>query len=124
MGKVDREHHRRVVAAAAAYILVGAYFIAFSIPDLNLLLLLIIGLGSIITGLGLYMFKRWGFWLASALFPLLATASLSTLIFSLKIPVQDSTFTSLILDLSLTVMFILTVASFLTVLSVRDDFKL
>jgi hypothetical protein len=123
MGGEESKPRIRVAAAATAYILIGLYFLVFSIPDFNLALLSIIGLGSVIAGLGLYMFKRWGFWLASAVFPLLATASISTLIFSLKIPVQDSTFTPIILDTSLAIVFILSIVSFLTVISVRNSFK-
>lgn len=123
MGGEESKPRIRVAAAATAYILIGLYFLAFSIPDLNLALISIMGLGSVIAGSGLYMFKRWGFWLASAIFPLLATASISTLIFSLKIPVQDSPLTPIILDASLAIIFVLSIVSFLTIVSVRGSFK-
>ena len=69
--------------ASCFYIVVGIYLLIFSLGRaVDLWILIILNIASIIAGVGLFMLKRWSFWLAIAVSPLLITVAASTLAFS------------------------------------------
>ena len=93
---------RGLLFAAGFYVAAGLYLLAFALtPNMNLLILSLLGVASVLAGLGLYMLKRWAFWLAIAVFPLLATFALSTLLFSISIPSEKASLMTTLLNTSL-----------------------
>jgi hypothetical protein len=63
--------------------------------------------------------KRWAFWLAIAVFPLLATFAISTLLFSITIPSEKASLMATLLNASLAALGVLSFFAFLAVLDNR-----
>ena len=111
---------RGLLFAAGFYVAAGSYLLAFTLtPNMNLLMLLLLGVASVLAGLGLYMLKRWAFWLAIAVFPLLATFALSTLLFSISIPSEKASLMATLLNTSLAALGALSFLAFFAVLDNR-----
>ena len=111
---------RGLLFAAGFYVAAGLYLLAFTLtPNMNLLMLLLLGVASVLAGLGLYMLKRWAFWLAIAVFPLLATFALSTLLFSMSIPSEEASLMATLLNTSLAALGALSFLAFFAVLDNR-----
>lgn len=112
---------RGLLFAAGFYVAAGLYLLAFTLtPNMNLLILPLLGVASVLAGLGLYMLKRWAFWLATAVFPLLATFSLSTLLFSISIPSEKAGLMATLLNTSLAALGALSFFAFFAVLDNRS----
>ena len=110
---------RGLLFAAGFYVAAGLYLLAFALtPNMNLLILPLLGVASVLAGLGLYMLKRWAFWLAIAVFPLLATFALSTLLFSISIPSEKASLMATLLNTSLAALGAL---SFFAIFAVLDN---
>jgi hypothetical protein len=119
-----KSRSRPLLFAAGFYVAVGLYLIAFSLSSsTDLLSLIVLAVASILGGTGLYMLKRWGFWLAIAVFPLLATVAVSTLSFSIGIPSESIGAGAILFDVSLGIVLILSFVSVLIVLDSRSSFK-
>jgi len=97
--------------------------LAFTLSDTDLLSLSALAVASVVAGVGLYMLKRWGFWLSIVVFPLLATVSGSTLLFSMSVPVENAGLEATLFDLSLGVILLFSFVSVLIVLDNRSNFK-
>lgn len=111
---------RGLLFAAGFYVAAGLYLLAFTLtPNMNLLMLLLLGVASVLAGLGLYMLKRWAFWLAIAVFPLLATFAISTLLFSMSIPSEEASLMATLLNTSLAALGALSFLAFFAVLDNR-----
>ena len=107
--------------ASCFYIVVGIYLLIFSLGRaVDLWILIILNIASIIAGVGLFMLKRWSFWLAIAVSPLLITVAASTLAFSTDIPTADIAMQGTLFDVSLALIITLTIISFLIVLANND----
>lgn len=110
---------RGLLFAGGFYVAAGVYLLAFTLtPNMNLLILPLLGVASVLAGLGLYMLKRWAFWLAIAVFPLLATFALSTLLFSINIPSEEASLMATLLNTSLAALGVL---SFFAIFAVLDN---
>jgi len=119
-----KSRSRYLLFAAGFYVAVGLYLIAFSLgSSTDLPSLIVLAVASILGGAGLYMLKRWGFWLAIAVFPLLATVAASTLSFSIGIPSESTGARAMLFDVSLGIVLILSFVSVLIVLDNRSSFK-
>lgn len=111
---------RGLLFAAGFYVAAGVYLLAFALtPNMNLLILPLLGVASVLAGLGVYMLKRWAFWLAIAVFPLLATFALSTLLFSISIPSEKASLMATLLNTSLAALGGLSFFAFFAVLDNR-----
>jgi len=111
---------RGLLFAAGFYVAAGVYLLAFALtPNMNLLILPLLGVASVLAGLGVYMLKRWAFWLAIAVFPLLATFALSTLLFSISIPSEKASLMATLLNTSLAALGVLSFFAFFAVLDNR-----
>jgi hypothetical protein len=107
--------------ASCFYIAVGIYLLIFSLGRaVDLWILIVLNIASIIAGIGLFMLKRWSFWLAIAVSPLLITVAASTLAFSTGIPTADIAMQATLFDASLAIIIVLTLFSFLIVLASSD----
>lgn len=110
--------------ASCVYIAVGIYLLIFSIGSaVDLWILIILNMASIIAGVGLFMLKRWSFWLAIAVSPLLITVAASTLAFSTDIPTADIAMQGTLFEVSLALIIVLTIMSCLIVLVNSDKLR-
>lgn len=113
-----------LIFASCFYIAVGIYLSIFSLERaIEFWTLILLNIASIIAGIGLYMLKRWSFWLAIAVSPLLITVSASTLAFSTRIPTADIAMQGSLFEASLAIIIVLTIISFLIVLSNSDKLR-
>ena len=113
-----------LIFASCFYIAVGIYLSIFSLEHaIEFWSLILLNIASIIAGIGLYMLKRWSFWLAIAVSPLLITVSASTLAFSTSIPTADIAMQGSLFEASLAIIIVLTIISFLIVLSNSDKLR-
>jgi hypothetical protein len=107
--------------ASCFYIAVGIYLSIFSLGRaVDLWILIILNIASIIAGVGLFMLKRWSFWLAIAVSPLLITVAASTLAFSTGIPTADIAMQGTLFEGSMVIIIVLTIMAFLIVLVNSD----
>ena len=105
----------------AVYIVAGIFLLVFSIGRAaDLWILVALGIASIIAGIGLFMLKRWSFWLALIVSPLLVTVAASTLAFSMGIPTINIPMQGTVFEFSLAIIIALAVISFLIVLINSD----
>ena len=125
MGEISKtKRGLLLIFASIFYIVAGIYFLIFSLDRaIELWTLAILSIASIIAGIGLYMLKRWSFWLAIAVSPLLITVAASTLAFSIGIPTADAVMQGILFEASLTIIIVLTVISFLIVLANNDKLR-
>ncbi|WP_455278399.1 hypothetical protein [[Eubacterium] cellulosolvens] len=113
-----------LIIASCFYIAVGVYLLIFSLERaIELWTLVILNVASIIAGIGIYLLKRWSFWLAIVVSPLLITVAASTLAFSTGIPAADTVMQGILFEASLTIIIVLTVISFLIVLVNNDKLR-
>ena len=97
-----KSQSRPLLFAAGFYIASGLYLLAFTLTSLkDLWSLTALSIVSILAGVGLYLMRRWSFWLAIILFPLLATVAASTLVFSMSIPSKDGSVATTLFNISL-----------------------
>ena len=110
--------------ASCVYIVIGIYLLIFSIERaFDLWILIILNLASIIAGIGLFMLKRWSFWLALIVSPLLITVAASTLSFSMGIPTTNIPMQGTLFEASLGIIIALTIISLLIVLVNSDKLR-
>jgi hypothetical protein len=110
--------------ASCVYIAVGVYLLIFSIERaVELWTLVVLNVASIMAGIGLFLLKRWSFWLAIVVSPLLITVAVSTLAFSTGIPAADTVIQGILFEASLAIIIVLTVISFLIVLANNDKLR-
>ena len=113
-----------LLIAAAYYVVSGIYLLALTLTSgLTLYNLILLSVASVLAGAGLYLLRRWGYWLAIIVFPLMATVAASTLYFSLNVPTKDSALEETLFDFSLAVLLLLSFVSVLIVLDSRSSFK-
>lgn len=113
-----------LIFASCFYIAVGIYLSIFLLERaIEFWTLILLNIASIIAGISLYMLKRWSFWLAIAVSPLLITVSASTLTFSTSIPTSDIAMQGSLFEASLAIIIVLTIISFLIVLSNSDRLR-
>lgn len=113
-----------LIFASCFYIAVGIYLSIFSLERaVDLWTLIILNIASIIAGVGLYMLKRWSFWLAITVSPLLITVAASTLAFSTGIPTTNIAMQGTLFEASLAIIIVLTIISFLIVLVNSDKLR-
>jgi len=123
MSEASTKPSRPLLFAAGFYVAASLYLLAFTLSDTDLLSLSALAVASVVAGVGLYMLKRWGFWLSIVVFPLLATVSGSTLLFSMSVPVENAGLEATLFDLSLGVILLFSFVSVLIVLDNRSNFK-
>ena len=110
--------------ASSVYIIVGIYLLIFMMGRaVDLWSLIILNIASIVTGIGLFMLKRWSFWLALIVSPLLITIAASTLSFSMGITTANIPIQGILFEASLGIIIALNVISFLIVLANRDKLR-
>jgi hypothetical membrane protein len=121
MGETTKTNRGKILLFASCfYIVVGIYLLIFSLGrTVDLWILIILNIASIIAGIGLFMLKRWSFWLAIAVSPLLITVAASTLAFSTGIPTVDVAMQETF-EASMAIIIVLTIISFLIVLTNSD----
>lgn len=109
--------------SAIFYIAAGLYLLAFLIYDPTIITSYILGVLCVTSGIGVYMVKRWGLWLSLASFPLIFTAAVSTLNYSIKMVGFTLNPATLLFNISLILYLIFSVLAFLTLLDKRKEFK-
>lgn len=83
---IERTHATGLVVASAIFILLGVYGLVFSaLYDLGLIPLIVLSLVSIVTGLGVFLGRRFALWLSLLLFPLAIVETFSTLFYSVTL---------------------------------------
>lgn len=113
-----------LIFASCFYIAVGIYLSIFLLERaIEFWTLILLNIASIIAGISLYMLKRWSFWLAIAVSPLLITVAASTRTFSTSIPTSDIAMQGSLFEASLAIIIVLTIISFLIVLSNSDKLR-
>ncbi|WP_455369970.1 hypothetical protein [[Eubacterium] cellulosolvens] len=110
--------------ASCVYIAIGIYLLIFSIEHaVELWSLIILYIASILAGIGLFMLRRWSFWLALIVSPLLITVAASTLSFSMGIPSTNIPIQGTLFEVTLGVIIALAIISFLIVLANSDKLR-
>ena len=110
--------------AAIFYIILGIYMLAFPVLyDPSLYPLYIIGILSILSGVGILLLKKWALWISVALFPVMLMLSIVTLYYSVSVVGFYPDWESTVFHISLIAYLILTIIAFLLVVDRRREFK-
>ncbi len=122
-GPLAKTRSRSLSFASGFYIAAGLYTLAFALISItDLWSLVVLSIVTILAGAGIYFLKRWSFWLAIAVFPLMMTVAASTLAFSIKVPMRDAGLETALLNLSLGSILLLFIVSLAIVLGNRNSF--
>ncbi|GEM_PF-3228213 len=123
-GSIERTHATGLLVASAIFILLGVYGLAFSaIYDVGLIPLLILSLASVVTGLGVFLGRRFALWLSLLLFPLAIVETLSTLFYSVTMSGWYSSDMVTLFNASLIMYVIGLVVALLLVIDKRSELK-
>lgn len=115
---------KALLFAAAFYIVTGLCLLVLTLgANADLWVLSALSIVSILVGAGLFMLKRWGFWLAIAVFPLLIVVAASTLSTSMSLPVENADAVALLFNVSMGIVVLLSFVSVIIVLDNRSRFE-
>jgi len=121
---IERTHATGLVVASAIFILLGVYGLVFSaLYDLGLIPLIVLSLVSIVTGLGVFLGRRFALWLSLLLFPLAIVETFSTLFYSVTLSGWYSSDIVTVFNASLILYAIGLVISLLLVIDKRSQLK-
>jgi hypothetical protein len=121
---IERTHATGLVVASAIFILLGVYGLVFSaLYDLGLIPLIVLSLVSIVTGLGVFLGRRFALWLSLLLFPLAIVETFSTLFYSVTLSGGYSSDIVTVFNASLILYAIGLVISLLLVIDKRSQLK-
>jgi nitrogen fixation/metabolism regulation signal transduction histidine kinase len=121
---IERTHATGLVVASAIFILLGVYGLVFSaLYDLGLVPLIVLSLVSIVTGLGVFLGRRFALWLSLLLFPLAIVETFSTLFYSVTLSGWYSSDIVTVFNASLILYAIGLVISLLLVIDKRGQLK-
>lgn len=121
---IERTHATGLVVASAIFILLGVYGLVFSaLYDLGLIPLIVLSLVSIVTGLGVFLGRRFALWLSLLLFPLAIVETFSTLFYSVILSGWYSSDIVTVFNASLILYAIGLVISLLLVIDKRSQLK-
>jgi nitrogen fixation/metabolism regulation signal transduction histidine kinase len=121
---IERTHATGLVVASAIFILLGVYGLVFSaLYDLGLIPLIVLSLVSIVTGLGVFLGRRFALWLSLLLFPLAIVETFSTLFYSVTLSGWYSSGLVTVFNASLILYAIGLVISLLLVIDKRGQLK-
>ncbi len=121
---IERTHASGLVVASAIFILLGVYGLVFSaLYDLGLIPLIVLSLVSIVTGLGVFLGRRFALWLSLLLFPLATVETFSTLLYSVTLSGWYSSDIVTVFNASLILYAIGLVISLLLVIDKRGQLK-
>lgn len=121
---IERTHATGLVIASAIFILLGVYGLVFSaLYDLGLIPLIVLSLVSIVTGLGVFLGRRFALWLSLLLFPLAIVETFSTLFYSVTLSGGYSSDIVTVFNASLILYAIGLVISLLLVIDKRSQLK-
>lgn len=121
---IERTHATGLVVASAIFILLGVYGLVFSaLYDLGLIPLIVLSLVSIVTGLGVFLARRFALWLSLLLFPLAIVETFSTLFYSVTLSGWYSSDIVTVFNASLILYAIGLVISLLLVIDRRSQLK-
>jgi hypothetical protein len=110
--------------AAILYIILGVYTLAFPVLyDPSLFPLYIIGILSILSGLGTVLLKKWALWISVPLFPVMLLLSIVTLSYSVTVVGFYPDWETTLFHISLIIYLILTILGFLQVVDKRRELK-
>lgn len=110
--------------AVAFYVIAGLYLLVLTLgANAALWVLSILSIASILAGAGLFMLRRWGFWLAIAVCPLLVVVAASTLSTSVSLPVENADAVALLFNVSMGIVVLLSFVSVIIVLDNRSRFE-
>jgi hypothetical protein len=83
---VERTHATGLLVASAIFFVLGAYGLVFSaLYDTGLIPLIALSVVSLATGIGVFLGRRFGFWLTLLLFPLGIVEAIATLFYSVTL---------------------------------------
>jgi len=115
---------KALLFAAAFYIVAGLYLLVLTLgANADLWVLSVLSIASILAGAGLFMLKRWGFWFAIAVFPLLVVVAASTLSTSMSLPVESADAVAVLFNVSMGIVVLLSFVSVIIVLDNRSRFE-
>lgn len=121
---IELTHATGLVVASAIFILLGVYGLVFSaLYDLGLIPLIVLSLVSIVTGLGVFLGRRFALWLSLLLFPLAIVETFSTLFYSVTLSGWYSSDIVTVFNASLILYAIGLVISLLLVIDKRSQLK-
>ena len=121
---IERTHATGLVVASAIFILLGVYGLVFSaLYDLGLIPLIVLSLVSIVTGLGVFLGRRFALWLSLLLFPLAIVETFSTLFYSVTLSGWYSSDIVTVFNASLILYAVGLVISLLLVVDKRGQLK-
>ena len=123
-GSIERTHATGLLVASAIFILLGAYGLVFSaLYDMGLVPLIVLSLVSIVTGLGVFLGRRFALWLSLLLFPLAIVETFSTLFYSVTLSGWYSSDMVTVFNASLILYAVGLVVSLLLVIDKRSQLK-
>ena len=115
---------KALLFAAAFYIIAGSYLLILTLgANADLWTLSVLSIASVLAGAGLFMLRRWSFWLAIAVFPLLVVVAASTLSTSMSLPVKNADAVALLFNASMGILVLLSFVSVIIVLDNRSRFE-
>jgi ABC-type multidrug transport system permease subunit len=113
-----------ILFASMFYLAAGLYNLVFSsLFDSALIFLYALGVACIVSGVGIFILKRWGLLLAVASFPFIIVLVASTLYCSINLTGLSATWLILAFHLSLILYAISSIFSLLFLLDKRREFK-
>jgi hypothetical protein len=119
-----RTRSRALLVPAVFYVAAGLYLLALTMESVvELWILGCLSAASIIAGAGLFMLKRWGFWLAVWVFPLLFAVAASTLMLSAGLPVENPGLSELLFEASMAGVAALSFLSVIILIEKRGSFR-
>ncbi|MEM4250969.1 MAG: hypothetical protein QW828_03980, partial [Candidatus Bathyarchaeia archaeon] len=120
-----RNRIRALLVPSVFYVAAGLYLLALTIGSVaELWILVCLSVASIVAGAGLFMLKRWGFWLAVWVFPLLFVVAASTLTLSAGLPAEDSGLSELLFEASMAGVAALSLLSVIILVEKRSSFRM
>jgi hypothetical protein len=123
MSEPSKPRNRSLSFASVFYIIAGLYVLALASTSLaDLWSLIVLSIVTILAGAGIYLLKRWSYWLAIAVFPLVVTVAGSTLSFSTKVPMSDGGPEMMLLNVSLGLVVLLFFVCVAIILGNRGSF--
>jgi len=121
---IERTHATGLLVASAIFIVLGLYGLVFcALYDIGLIPLIILSLVSIVTGLGVFLGRRFALWLSVLLFPLAIVETLSTLFYSVTLSGWYSSDIATVFNASLILYAVGLVISLLLVVDKRGQLK-
>lgn len=83
---LERTHATGLLVASAIFFVLGAYGLVFSaLYNPGLIPLIALSVVSLVTGIGVFLSRRFGFWLTLLLFPLGIVEAIATLLYSVTL---------------------------------------